>query len=230
MIAIIPARGGSKGLPGKNIKLLHGKPLIAYTIEAAINSKEVSRVIVSTDCSDIQSVALSYGASVPFMRPKHLAEDHSRAIDTYKFTVDKLQRDENISIDEFIVLQPTSPLRISSDIDDAVRIFRDNNADSVISYTVESHPILWHKYLDENHKFIDIFHNQTIGNRQEHRLSYYPNGSVYIFKTKLVESGHYYSKNSFAYIMPRNRSIDIDTVDDFNYAEFVLNNHNVNNE
>lgn len=221
MIAIIPARGGSKGLPGKNIKLLNGIPLIAYTIKAAINAKAVTRVIVSTDSEEIADVSGKFGAEVPFMRPDHLASDTSAAIDTYLYTIQELERTENISINEIMILLPTSPLRTAEDINKAVELFKGKNADSVISYTEEHHPISWHKYLNDQLKFEDIF-PPNIKNRQELKTSYYPNGSIYIFKKTILVQGIYYSENSYAHLMPRNRSVDIDSMEDFEYAEFLI--------
>lgn len=221
MIAIIPARGGSKGLPGKNIKLLCGKPLIAYTIEAALNAKEVSRVIVSTDDEEIAKVSLLYGAEVPFLRPGFLATDTVMAVDNYIYTIERLATECGKEIDEFVVLQPTSPLRISDDIDNAIRIFHSKDADSVISYTQEQHPISWHKYVKEDGSFEDIL-NANISNRQGLRVSYYPNGAVYVFRFKVIKERKYYTEKSYAYIMPRERSVDIDYLIDFKYAEFLL--------
>jgi len=221
MIAIVPARGGSKGLPGKNIKCLLGKPLIAYTIEAALESKYITDVIISTDDKDIYEVALKYGATPTFLRPTELAKDDSLAIDNYIYTINRLRSDMNITIDSFVVLQPTSPLRVLGDIDEAIQIFNQKNADSVVSYTEESHPISWHKHLNENGKFEDIF-NSKLDNRQGYRPTFYPNGAIFVFKSKLIESKEYYNDNSYAYIMPRCRSVDIDTQEDFNYAEFLL--------
>lgn len=125
MIAIIPARGGSKGLPGKNIKFLNGKPLIAYTIEAALKAKHVHRVIISTDDLEIADTAKKYGAEVPFMRPEYLATDDALAIDVYKYTLSRLSETEGTIITDFMVLQPTSPLRTATDIDKAITIFKE---------------------------------------------------------------------------------------------------------
>lgn len=221
MIAIIPARGGSKGLPGKNIKPLNGKPLIAYTIECALKSEKISHVVVSTDSNEIAEIALKYGAEVPFLRPDYLATDEAKAIDNYIYTIHRLSELYNEDIDSFIVLQPTSPLRLHEDIDRAIAMFEEKEADSVISYTQESHPVFWHKFINEDGRLKNIF-NDTIENRQELRKSYYPNGAIYIFKKSIIESGVYYTENTFAYIMPRNRSIDIDYIEDFQYAEFLL--------
>ena len=221
MIAIIPARGGSKGLPGKNIKLLCGKPLIAHSIECASGAKQIDRVIVSTDDPKIADVARQFGAEVPFLRPDYLATDEAKAIDNYVYTVDRLSREWDMPIDEFAVLLPTAPLRTSADVDGAIGLFYEKGADSVVSYTPEAHPVRWHKYLDADNAFIDIF-EQTIDNRQALRTSYYPNGAIYVFRTAVVRAGKYYTDKSFAYVMPRSRSVDIDTLEDFLYAEFLL--------
>jgi len=221
MIAIIPARGGSKGLPGKNIRLLAGKPLIAYTIEAAIKANSISRIIVSTDSKEISDISIKFGAECPFLRPSELAKDSSLAIDSYLYTIHKLEEIEKISIQEVIILLPTSPLRRSMDIENAISIFRNKNADSVISFCKEFHPIRWHKRIDNDGKLKDITDNLLV-NRQEEETTYFPNGSIYIFKKELLQKNIYYSENSFAYIMDRKSSVDIDSIDDFEYAEFLL--------
>jgi CMP-N,N'-diacetyllegionaminic acid synthase len=221
MLAIIPARGGSKGLPGKNLKELNGKPLICYAIDQAKKSKLIDKIVVSTDDVKIANVAVKFGAECPFLRPEHLATDDSLVNDTFIYTLDKLKKDFDYDTSEFIVLQPTTPLRNVSDIDSAIQLFKQKNADSVVSYVEESHPVFWHKFLDENMCFDDIF-EQKMANRQEHRKSYYPNGAIYIFKKKLILEKKWYSDKSFAYLMPRSRSVDIDTSDDFSYAEYLL--------
>ena len=165
MIAIIPARGGSKGLPGKNIKEINGKPLIAYSIEAALASSNISKVIVSTDDPEIYQTAIKYGASETFLRPKELALDNSLAVDNYIYTLKRLESEFKANISKFIVLQPTSPLRKVIDIDNAIELFNDKDADSVISYCQEEHPIVWHKYISEDGKLINIFPD-NIENRQ----------------------------------------------------------------
>lgn len=221
MIALIPARCGSKELPGKNIKNLCGKPIIAYTIEEAKKSRYVTEVHVSTDCNEIKEIALQYGAICHFLRPDFLATDNAKAIDTYIYTIDRLNKEYGYSINEIIILQPTSPLRLAHDIDKSVELFRNKQADSVVSYTKEDHPIQWHKYITEENKFENIFEDKLL-NRQEFKPSYYPNGAIYIFKYDLLKSGKYYGDNTFAYIMPKIRSVDIDTIDDFKYAEFLM--------
>lgn len=228
MIAIIPARGGSKGLPGKNIRNLSGKPLIAYTIEAALKAKFITRVILSTDDSEIANVAKKYGAEVPFMRPESLASDTALAVDNYIYTIDRLNREYDFKVDEFIVLQPTSPLRTSNDIDLAIELFEKKEADSVISFCEENHPIKWHKYINEDGLIEPIF-EETINNRQKEVPTYYPNGAIFIFKLSLLRFKQYYSKKSYAYIMDRYNSIDIDVITDFEYAEFLLQKNKLEN-
>lgn len=223
MIALIPARGGSKGLPNKNIKLLNGKPLIAYTIEAALQAKEISRVIVSTDYENIKEVALQYGADIPFLRPDFLATDSSSSLDVFKYTINRLEEEENIVIDNFVVLQPTSPLRTSKHIDEAISLFREKEAKAVVSYCKEYHSIFWHKKIDSKGKIVNIFEGDFSKNRQEIEETYFPNGAIYVFNKNYIFGTKDYSNDCYAYIMDRKYSIDIDTIDDFLYAEFLIN-------
>ncbi|MDF2447539.1 MAG: acylneuraminate cytidylyltransferase family protein [Bacteroidota bacterium] len=221
MIAIIPARGGSKGLPGKNIKNLCGKPLIAYTIEAALTSKVVTRLIVSTDDITIADISQKYGAEVPFIRPNHLATDTAKSIDVYKYTLERLEKEGLLKIEEFMVLQPTSPLRTAKHIDEAFELYKQKDADSVVSYCQEHHPIVWHKYIDDTGKLQPIFED-NLRNRQEEKPTYFPNGAIYIFKRALINQGTFYSENAYAYIMDRNASVDIDTLEDWKIVEIIL--------
>lgn len=221
MLAIIPAREGSKRLPGKNIKLLAGKPLIVHTIEAALKASGISRVIVSTDSKIIASIAEEAGAECPFLRPLELASDTATSNDVFKFTIQKLENIENIKIEEVAILQPTSPLRNSKHIDEAIMLFKNNRADSVISCCQEHHPIIWHKTLDHEGKFQQIFSENIVAELSK-KPSIFPNGAIYILSRKAVETGQYYMKDSFAYLMDRSTSVDIDTLADFKYVEFLL--------
>lgn len=226
MLAIIPARGGSKRLPNKNIKLFKEKPLIAYTIEAALTVKEITRVLVSTDDEAIAKVAIQYGAECPFLRPSELATDEAQSIDVFRHAVEEIEK-RNIRVDDIIILQPTSPLRTSKQIKEAIDLFYDKKADSVVSYCQESHPISWHKYISEEGKFEEIDKNEELNhNSQTVRKTFFPNGAIYILKKKMLEEKVYYSSESYAYIMEKQTSIDIDTIDDFHYAEYVYDkNH-----
>ena len=224
MLAIIPARGGSKGLPGKNIKPLCGKPIIAYTIEAAQAAKSIDCLILSTDDEEIAEVAQKFGVGIPFMRPAELAKDTSLAIDNYIYTVNQFNTESSKQYDDFIVLQPTSPFRTAADIDNAVELFREKNADSVISVCEASHPPVWAKKIDHPGVLKDYF-DIDIGNRnrQELELAYMPNGAIFILKLSLLKSHcSYYSNRTYAYVMPQEKSIDIDTFLDFEFAEFLM--------
>lgn len=225
MIAIIPARGGSKGLPGKNIKLLNGLPLIAHSILAAKNSKHINKVVISTDSEEIAEICKKYGAEVPFLRPAELATDTALAIDNYIYTIEELQKLYKKEISEIVVLQPTSPLRTTEDIDNSIEIYLKNNADSVISMVEMVHPPIWAKKITDKGTIVEYFKNENgFKNRQDIEKAYIPNGAIFILKYSLIKNKYsYYSENTHPYIMPLNRSADIDTQFDFDLAEFLIN-------
>lgn len=226
MVAIIPARGGSKGLPGKNIKSLCGKPLIVYTIEAAIKAKEIDKVIVTTDSQEIAAVARDYGAEVPFMRPEYLADDNASAVDVYIHAVEYMMKDYSCDMQKFIVLLPTAPLRDEKDIDDAVRKFREKNATTLISVTEADVPASWYYRMsgDGAIKNAGFDRENTMRNRQMNDQYYIPNGAIYILDYQLLKNQRtYYTEDTLGYIMPRKKSIDIDSIDDFEYVEYLMN-------
>jgi len=224
MLAIIPARGGSKGVPKKNIRILGGKPLIQWTIEAALNSSKVDRVILSTDDEEIAEICRPLGVEIPFLRPSYLAKDESIAVDNYIYTMDRLAKEFDITEDEFTVLLPTAPFRGAEDIDNAIDMFYETRADSVISCCELEHPIEWSLKLNMNSKILDIKNFKNLKNRQDYPLSYRPNGAIYILKKSLLkEHKTYFTKKTYAYLMTPKKSIDIDTLLDFNYAEFLIN-------
>ena len=225
MLAVIPARGGSKGLPGKNIKMLNGKPLIAYSIESALESKFIDRVIVSTDDEEIAEVALKFDAEVPFLRPKELSEDNSKSIDNFIYTIDKLNESEK-RIDSFIVLQPTSPLRKSKHIDEAISLFHKKNALSVVSVVESQIPLNWHKKILDSGVLVDYFKNCVNNqNRQEGEKLFLPNGAIYIFDFLTLKNNYnYYNEKTYPYIMNEIDSLDIDTLMDFKLAELLIKN------
>ena len=225
MIAIIPARGGSKGLPGKNILPFCGKPLIAWTIEAALACRFLDRVIVSTDSEEIAETARTYGAEVPGLRPKELALDNSSAVDVYIYLWEKLTENSTPGSAPFVVLQPTSPLRTTDDINNAIELFREKKADSVISVSEASHPPVWAKRIDENGILKDYFKtSDSLANRQQIPIAYMPNGGIFILTKSLVtDKRTYYSDKTYPYIMPFERSLDIDNIWDFRIAEYIMN-------
>lgn len=220
MIAIITARGGSKGLHGKNILPFCGKPLIAHTIEAAKNSVSIDRVIVSTDDDEIADVARKFGAEVPFMRPAELATDCASSRDVIIHALNFLEEREE-GMDSFCLLQPTSPLRTSKDIDGAFSIFKEKSADSVVSVTPYEHPIQWAVKVQDDGCLIPR-ETKGFGRRQDIIEYSRPNGAIYIFRTSFFKnSSGYFSADSYGYIMPFERSVDIDTKMDFVVAEAV---------
>ena len=229
MIAIIPARGGSKGLPGKNIKKLCGKPLIAHTIEAALQAEGIDRVIVTTDSEEIAKIAKCYGAEVPFLRPAELAGDTSSAIDVYLHAVSYLQGITKTKIDKFMVLLPTAPLRSAKNIEQALREFKEKKATTLISMKEADTPISWYYQMDGEGRVqnLGIDEKNAVSNRQVNGCSYIPNGAIYILDTELLrEKRTYYCDNTIAYVMSAKDSVDIDTELDFMIAETIMK-HNL---
>ncbi len=227
MIAFIPARGGSKGLPGKNIKPLMGKPLIARAIEGALNSKYIDRVIVTTDDEEIARVAREAGAEVPFMRPAELASDTATAVDVYIHASEFVMNETGEPLEKFMVLLPTAPLRTTAHIDAAVEAFREHGADTLISVTEAETPPSWYMNMDGRGCIANAgfgLKNAVVNNRQVNDAYYIPNGAIYILDYKLLkEKRTYYSDNTYGFVMSRTESVDIDNIEDFEYAEFLLN-------
>lgn len=225
MIAIIPARGGSKGLPGKNIRMLNGMPLIAYTIRAALESKHIERVIVTTDDVKIAEIALEYGAEVPFIRPSELALDNTQAIDVYLHAVEYLMSQGEERIDKFMALLPTAPMRNANHIEEAIRIFNEGKARTLISVKEAETPISWYFDKDSNNRIrnSEFGTGNAVTNRQENKSYYIPNGSIYILDYELLKKERtYYCDNTIAFEMDNEHSIDIDTQLDFEIAEFLM--------
>ncbi|MES9857778.1 MAG: acylneuraminate cytidylyltransferase family protein [Sedimenticola sp.] len=224
MLAIIPARGGSKGLPGKNVRPLGGMPLICHSIKAALAASTISRVIVSTDDDEIASISKNCGAEVPFIRPTNLAGDNSMVMDAYLHVVDKITDDTKKPVESFVALLPTAPLRLPKDIDGAVDIFKMNKADSVISVTESSVPVQWYRRITNEGILSDYLPEfNAVVNRQELEQTYVPNGAIYVFRTEVLRATRqYYMKKTYPYIMPHERSVDIDVLLDFEWAAFCL--------
>jgi N-acylneuraminate cytidylyltransferase/CMP-N,N'-diacetyllegionaminic acid synthase len=224
MLAIIPARGGSKGLPGKNIKLLDGVPLICHSIKTALASSLIDRVILSTEDNEIATVAKNCGAEVPFMRSIDFASDTSMVMDSYLEVVDWISKHNSKPIEAFVALLPTVPLRTSKDIDEAIKIFNDKNANSVISVVEAPVPLHWNRRITKE-GILENYSSEfnAIKNRQELEKTYVPNGAIYVFRTEVLRSTRqYYTKKTYPYIMPRNRSVDIDDLLDFDWAEYLF--------
>jgi len=221
ILAIIPARGGSKGMKNKNIKDLAGKPLLGYTIEAALKSKFIDNIIVSTDSPKIHDVALKYGAKVPFLRPAELATDTTKTINVLIHTVAELKRrGDNYEI--LVLLQATSPLRNNLDIDYALELFVKKGYRSLASvHEVENYPILI-RSLDENNEITPIFNERSDQRRQDVDKYFYVNGAIYINKISELSNETSLNNNEIGYVMPKERSIDIDEEMDLAVAEVLL--------
>ena len=220
VLAIIPARGGSKELPQKNILPLAGKPLIVWSIEAANRSKYIDRCIVSTDDKAIADSSKKNGSEVPFMRPSALATDVANSNDVILHALDKLGE----TYDIVMVLQPTSPLRKSKDIDQALELMQDNNVPAVVSVCISNKPPQWHFTLEADGKLKPVYPSKFIfSNRQEYLPTYVPNGALYIAKTDyFISKNTFYTDSTLGYIMPPERSVDIDSRMDFFTAEAII--------
>jgi len=226
LLAIIPARGESKRLPRKNILNLAGKPLIAWTIEAALNSKYIDRIVVSTDDQEIANISIEYGAEVPFLRPKSLATDDSPSIDT---VINVLGEIDIIGqhYDYIVLLQPTSPLRTEIDIDKAIELLEKKSADSVISVCEVDHPPHWNNTLPDDGNMQLFFQKDNAKKRsQDFDVYYRLNGAIYIVKIErlLKEKSLFLNTNTFAYCMDAHNSVDIDKEEDFLVAKCFAKN------
>lgn len=221
-IAIIPARSGSKGLKDKNIKELDNKPMMAYTIEAALASEMFDCVHVSTDSGAYADIARAYGADVPFLRASGLAKDQTSTWDALRYAV--LQYKElGREFDLVTLLQPTSPLRGAEDIRGAMRVFQEKNADAVISVCELEHSIQICNMLGENDSMYRFIDSNKVGARQAFAPYYRINGAIYIQKMHmLMNKENLYNERSYAYVMDKLHSIDIDDAFDFAVAEMAL--------
>jgi CMP-N-acetylneuraminic acid synthetase len=224
VIGVITARGGSKSIPGKNIAPLAGKPLIAWTIETALQSPVLDRLIVSTDDEDIASVARQWGAEVPFLRPSELAQDQTAHLPVMVHAVEFLEKDMGSRPQYVLLLQPTSPFRTVDDIHNAIELAYEKDADSVISICETfAHPYL-SKSVTPDGKLQDFVPKpEGYLARQKLPPVYVLNGAIYLFSCDmLVEQGVFYTENTYAYVMPQERSLDINNAWDLYLAELIL--------
>lgn len=223
ILCLINARGGSKGVPGKNIKHLGGKPLIAHSIEAALKSKYLSRVVVSTDAADIADIAKKYGAEVPFMRPPELATDTAIQIDVIKHAIGFFE-DRGETYDYICILQPTCPFRSVEDIDGSLKLLTDSGADSVITVTDVGgrHPKTLYKMADDAR--ITPYLDSPAGGvlRQNFEALYWRTGSVYAMKRDVVMGGSLYGTSIKGYIQDENRAFNIDSPFDWELCEAYM--------
>lgn len=224
-IAIIPARGGSKRLPDKNMRILAGKPLIGWTIESAIESGVFSRVVVSTDSWEIAVMAAQFGAEVPFMRPEELASDDTPSIEVLIHAANSLMAGKETPWTHLACLQPTSPLRTAENIREAVHLLEEKQADAIISVCKSEHSPLWSNTLPDSLS-LDGFIPEHVQKTPSQQLpEYYRlNGALYFCRIpRMIEERTLFLKTgTYAYIMSRRDSIDIDDQVDFDLAGIYL--------
>ena len=230
VLGIMTARGGSKGIPGKNIKLLKDKPLIAYTIEAARKSAVLDRIILSTDDVEIARVASGYGCEVPFMRPANLADDKTAHLPVIQHALNWLRDNEEYHPDYVMVLQPTAPLRQAFHIKEAVDTIIATGADSVLAVTDIPETFSPHKSMVLDSSGGLILHNglpvrKRVARRQDLLPAYRSIGSIYLFKTELLfdpKEPNFYGDRVLPYIVDKKYAIDIDVPEDWEEAEKAL--------
>lgn len=230
ILGVIPARSGSKGVPYKNIKLLESKPLIAYTIEVALESN-LTNVIVSTDCQKIADIAKSYSAKAPFLRPTKISNDQAKSIDVAIHALKKMEEIDFMKYDAVMLLQPTTPFRAANDINLAIDIIKNqSDFDSVISVVdVEGNHPARMKYIQKktliDPPFCEEYENQ---NRQELEKMYIRNGAIYLTRKHVLLNKSFKGKKSYALVMSSESSINIDSQLDFKFAEFLLKENLIN--
>lgn len=229
VVAIIPARGGSKGLPGKNIIDLCGKPLIVYTIEAALNSKYIDRVIVTTDSEKIAQISKNAGAEAPFIRPKYLAKDTTHTPPVIKHAVRFIER-QGDHVDFVVTLQPTSPLRRTEQIDEAIELLCRSRFKSVISVKPASYPPYWIVKVkrDQAVPFIDDGVDYFRKERQQLPKTYQLNGAIYVTRREILfKKMVIITKRCGVIVMDEKTSLDVDTYDDLKRIERVIRQESI---
>ncbi len=226
-LGVIPARGGSKGIPKKNIKEMNGKPLIAYTIEAAnkaIQEQVLSRCIVSTDSNEIAEVSRRFGADVPFMRPDYLGGDTIKSVDVILHALDFLEK-RGEYYDSVVTLQPTSPLRTAEDLINGIKMFDEGSSDSLIAVyeDVKANGFNYYR-MGEDHQGIAEHKEHNAGiRRQDMKPMFVRNGALYISSVELLKNRRFIIGDvPLLFVMPKERSIDVDSVMDFEYIDFLM--------
>ena len=227
VLGLIPARGGSKGVPRKNARLLAGQPLIAWSIKAALGSHHLSRTIVSTDDGEIAEIAASAGAEVPFIRPPELAADDTPMIDVILHALDWAEENAR-QVDALCLLQPTNPFRTAADIDSAIEEFDRSGADTlftVLPLPTDHHP-LW-AYVDDGNSGLKLVDGSTepVSRRQDLPASYHREGSIYLARVDSIRRNRsLYGSKVVGFPVDPDRSVNIDTKEDWQRAEALLAN------
>lgn len=220
VLGVVVARGGSKGLPRKNVLRVGGKPLIAWTVEAARQSNLLDRTILSTDDAEIAAIAAEWGCEVPFMRPAELATDHASIYDTLFHALDA----EGEGFDYVVLLQATSPGRAATDIDAAIRTCFERGAPACVSLSEAAKAPHWMFTLSDGERLQPLFGWEPFRRRrQELPASFVVNGAVFVADIDwLRRNGNFYSPETVAWIMPAERSVDVDSVVDLRWFESLL--------
>ena len=228
ILAIIPARGGSKGVPRKNVKLMNGHPMIYYTIKSALNSHRITRTVVSTDDQEISKVAIECGAEVPFIRPIELSNDAAPTLPVLKHAINYLKEDENYNPNIVVLLFPTYPLRNSEDVDAVIEKLIATKAESVCSvYETDKHPY-WMSKIEGDKSFFFKNRKTRISRRQDLPKYYMLGGGIFAYYTKdlmKLKNTHFSLKDNRVIIMPQERCIDIDNPKDFVIAEALMKHY-----
>ena len=224
ILAIIPARAGSKGIKDKNIIDLNGKPLIAYSIEAGLKSKYIDKVVVTTDGEEIAREAIKYGAEVPFLRPEYLSSDNAKTIDAVIHCIEEMEK-LGEKYDYVVLLQPTQPLRQSWHIDEAIELILEKNEEALVSVSkVKDNPILI-RSIDSNGYAINLLEGSSTKRRQEFPDFYKVNGAIYINKiNQNLNNKTSLNDNKLVYIMDEKYDVDIDEMLDLQIAEIMMSN------
>lgn len=221
VVALIPARGGSKGIKNKNIIPLNGRPLIDYTIREAQESCYIDEVIVTTDSEKIAEISRQSGAFVPFLRPPELATDQAKTIDTVLHAI-KWLKENNRAYDILVLLQPTQPLRESSDIDSALEVFEDSFELPLASVCeVDDNPILI-RTIDENGKLRNMLNKNSTVRRQDMSIFYKINGAIYINLFEEINDKTSFNDNVVPFVMCKEKSVDIDDINDLEFAKIIM--------
>ncbi|MBI4707943.1 MAG: acylneuraminate cytidylyltransferase family protein [Candidatus Omnitrophica bacterium] len=223
ILAVITARGGSKGILGKNIKPLSGKPLIYWTLSEARKSKYIDKIIVSTDDPGIADISRKHGAEVPFLRPKKLAQDKSSSMDVLFHAIDWLKQ-RGLVFDIVVLLQPTSPLRTKTDIDEALMALFKRNAMAIVSVAEAFYPPLWTNTLPSDGNMKNFLPKGFVNKNRQSLPKYYQfNGAIYLGLIEYIKKKRsFLGESTYAYLMPKERSVDIDDTIDFLMAEILL--------
>jgi CMP-N,N'-diacetyllegionaminic acid synthase len=225
LLAIIPARGGSKGIPKKNLALFNGKPLIEYSIDAAQKSKLIDDVLLSTDSEEIASIGVSMGLDMSYRRPSEIAEDQTSMFDTIEHCLSWFKKSRGQLPDEIILLQPTSPLRTSLDIDAAVEQFRESNSCTLMSvHSMSEHPSECIRVGDIDWQYVVAPPKEAVRRQDYEHNNFFINGAIYIAETKAYLSRRTFidPRDTEVFVMPRERGLDIDTPLDLVIAESIM--------